>query len=258
MDAIHNFRDFGGYKTQNGTALKKGLLYRSGDLSRATDADLENLSALGIKTVYDLRSEGEIQREPDRIPEAAPFTLFHLPMRPIVEYHGRSLGRLMSLMFGRERRMDYVAVSYQAYREYATNYLPQLRALFQRISNPMNLPALIHCSAGKDRTGVVIALIQLALGVPHQQVVDDYLRSNGNLDTYTEDIFRRLSKLAYFGIPWKKLYAPLFAARADFINAALEGVKEDFGAVEAWLRRGLGLSETDRRALSAVFCDSSR
>ncbi len=256
MDAIYNFRDFGGYKTQNGKKIKKGLLYRSGDLSRATDTDLARLAALGIKTIYDLRSEGEIQREPDRIPESVPYKWFHIPMRPIVEYHGRSLGRLLSLMFGRERRTDYVAVSYQAYREYATNYLPQLRALFQRISNPMNLPALIHCSAGKDRTGVVIGLIQLALGITHKQVVDDYLKSNGNLDTYTEDIFRRLSKLAYFGIPWKKLYTPLFAARADFINAALEQVKVEFGAVDEWLQRGLGFSEKDLLALVKVFCDS--
>jgi protein-tyrosine phosphatase len=256
MDAIHNFRDFGGYKTVNGARLKKGLLYRSGDLSRASDADLDDLSALGIKTVYDLRSETERQREPDRVPEAAPFTVLHLPMRPIVEYHGRSLRRLLSLMFGRERRTDYVALSYQAYREYATDYLPQLKDLFQRISNPLNLPALIHCSAGKDRTGVVIGLIQLALGIPHKQVVGDYLESNGNLDTYTEEIFRRLSKLAYFGIPWKKLYAPLFAARADFINAALEQVKVEFGAVDEWLRRGLGFSEKDTHTLIDVFCDS--
>ena len=163
MESINNFRDFGGYTTQNGTRLKDGLLYRSGDLSKATDADLERIASLGIKTVCDLRSEGERRKEPDRIPAAKPFTFFNIPMHPIVDYHGRSLGRLLSLMFGSERRADYVAASYQAYREYATSYLPQLKALFERISNPENLPLLIHCSAGKDRTGVVASLIQLVL-----------------------------------------------------------------------------------------------
>jgi protein-tyrosine phosphatase len=256
MEAIHNFRDFGGYKIANGTHLKKGLLYRSGDLSQATDADLEYLSALGIKTIYDLRSDEERARQPDRIPAAKPFTFLNIPMRPIVDYHGRSLRRLFSLMFGRERRMDYVAESYKAYREYATSYLPQLKALFQRISHPENLPVLIHCSAGKDRTGVVSSLIQLVLGVSVETAMDDYLKTNGLLDAYTEQIYRKLSKLAYFGVPWK-MYTPLFDARSEYLNAALAQVKEEFGAIDEWFRRGLGFSEKEKKAFLTIFDDAS-
>jgi len=258
MEAINNFRDFGGYRTENGTHIKNGLLYRSGDLSRATDADLEMLHSLGIKTICDLRSEGERKHEPDRLPTAKPVTFFNIPMRPIVDYHGRSLGRLLSLMFGSERRTDYVAVSYQAYREYATRYLPQLKALFNRISDPENLPVLIHCSAGKDRTGVVASLIQLALGVSVETAMDDYLKTNGNLQAYKEDAFQRMSRLGIFGVPWKKLYAPLFAARMDFLNAALDQVKEEFGVVDEWLRRGLGFSEKERLSLVSVLSEPYR
>ena len=256
MEAIHNFRDFGGYPTTSGTHLKKGLLYRSGDLSKATDADLEHLSSLSIKTICDLRSDEERERQPDRIPDAKSFTFFNIPMRPIVDYHARSLLRLFSLMFGRERRTDYIAESYKAYREYATSYLPQLKALFQRISHPENLPVLIHCSAGKDRTGVVSSLIQLVLGVSIDSVMDDYLKTNGLLDSYTEEIFRRLRKLAYFGIPWK-MYAPLFDARSEYLNAALAQVKEEFGAIDEWFRRGLGFSEKDKMAFLTIFNDVS-
>jgi len=252
MELIHNFRDFGGYKTKNGASLKKGLLYRSGDLSKASDSDIDYIASLGIKTVCDLRSEFERQKEPDRTPIAAPFTFFNIPMRPIVDYHGRSLRRLFSLMFGSERKMDYIAESYQAYREYATNYLPQLKALFHRISNPENLPVLIHCSAGKDRTGVVSSLIQLVLGVPLETVMEDYLKTNENLDAYTQEIFQRLSKLAYFGVPWR-MYAPLFDARSDYLSAALNQVKEEFGVIDHWIRRGLGFSEKEQAALAAVL-----
>lgn len=233
------------------------MLYRSGDLSRATDTDLEHIASLGIKTVCDLRSEGERVHEPDRIPVAKPFTFFNIPMRPIVDYHGRSFGRLFSLMFGSERRRDYVAESYQAYREYATHYLPQLKALFQRISDPENLPLLIHCSAGKDRTGVVASLIQLVLGVPFETAIDDYLKTNGNLRAYKEDAFRRLSKLGYFGVPWKKLYVPLFDARAEFLNAAIEQIKKEFGAVDEWFRSGLGFSEIEKKNIQSMFKDVS-
>lgn len=256
MEAINNFRDFGGYRTKNGSRLKKGTLYRSGDLSKATDADLERIHAFGIKTICDLRSEGERKHEPDRVPAVHPFTFFNIPMRPIVDYHGRSLGRLLSLMFGSERRRDYVAESYQAYRDYATRYLPQLKALFQRISDPENLPVLIHCSAGKDRTGVVSSLIQLVLGVPFETVMDDYLKTNWHLNAYKEDVFRRLSRLGLFGIPWKELYAPLFAARTDFLNAALEQIREEFGAIDDWFRRGLGLSEKDQLTLASILIEN--
>jgi protein-tyrosine phosphatase len=252
MEAIHNFRDFGGYKTQNGARLKKGLLYRSGDLSRATDADLEHISSLGIKTICDLRSERERRMEPDRTLQAAPFTFFNIPMRPIIEYHGRSVRRLLSLMFGRERRIDYIAESHKAYREYATNYLPQLKELFCRISNPENLPVLIHCSAGKDRTGVVSSLIQLVLGVSVETALDDYLKTNDNLGTYTEEIFRRISKLSYFGVPWK-IFMPLFDARSEYLRAAFAQVKEEFGVIDEWFQRGLGFSPEEHVALLAEF-----
>ncbi len=252
MDNIPNFRDFGGYQTQGGAWLKKGLLYRSGKLAGATDADLERLSALQIKTICDLRSEREKQEEPDRFPNVVPTTFFNIPMRPIVDYHARSWGRLFSLMFGEERKIDYIAESYKAYREYATGYLPQLKALFERISNPDNLPLLIHCSAGKDRTGVVSSLIQQILGVPVDTVMDDYLKTNGNLSVYTAEIVRRLKRLAYFGVPWK-MYMPLLDARSDFLNAAFTQVKEEFGVFDEWARSGIDFSEKEQNAFSEIF-----
>lgn len=254
MESIHNFRDFGGYTTQDGTKLPKGLLYRSGDLSKASDEDLECIANLGIKTICDLRSVQERESQPDRVPAAKPVTFFHIPMRPIVDYHARSLRRLLSLMFGQERRTDYIAESYKAYREYATSYLPQLKALFQHMSCPENLPVLIHCSAGKDRTGVVSSLIQLVLGVSFNTVMEDYLKTNGLLDLYNAEIYRRLRKLAYFGVPWK-MYKPLFDARADYLNEAIKQIKQEFGAIDEWFRRGLGFSEREQMEFVSVFKD---
>ena len=259
MEAIHNFRDFGGYETQTGECVRQGLLFRSGDLSRATDADLERLAALGIKTICDLRSDVERQQKPDRVLEIVSdglvktFTFVNVPMRPIVDYHARSLQRLLSVMFGRERRTNYVAESYKAYREYATSYLPQLKAFFRHIANPENLPVLIHCSAGKDRTGVVSGLIQRVLGVPFETVLDDYLKTNELLDAYTAEIYRQLRRLAYFGVPWKRMYLPLFDARTDYLQAAFDQVKDEFGAVDEWFRRGLGFSEKEQLTFQAVF-----
>ncbi len=254
MHSIHNFRDFGGYATQNGTRLKKGLLYRSGDLSKATPADLERLSALGIKTICDLRSEHERLVEPDRFPDVEPVTFFNIPMRPIIDYHARSLRRLFSLMFGRERRMDYVAESHKAYREYATEYRPQLKSLFQRISSPENLPVLIHCSAGKDRTGVVSSLIQQMLGVSPEAAMDDYLQTNDNLGAYTEEIVERLKKLAYFGVPWK-MYMPLFDARIDYLESTFEQIKKEFGTIGDFARSGLKLLDDDISRLANVLLE---
>jgi len=252
MEAIHNFRDFGGYQTKNGAQIKKGLLYRSGSLDKATNADLDELATLGLKTICDLRSEQERLKEPDRIPDISPITFFNISMRPIVDYHSRSLKRLGSLMFGAERKTDYIAESYKAYRDYATGYLPQLKALFKRISNPENLPVLIHCSAGKDRTGVVSSLIQQMLGVPLDVAMDDYLITNQHMDEYNVNVMRQLSKLAYFGVPWK-MYLPLFEARRDYLNAAFSQVKEEFGALDNWMRNGLKFFEKDHAQLAEVL-----
>ncbi|MBT3337475.1 MAG: tyrosine-protein phosphatase [Anaerolineae bacterium] len=252
MEAISNFRDFGGYKTQNGKSLKKGLLYRSGSLWKATSDDLDKLAALGIKTICDLRSEQERRMEPDRIPDVEPITFFNISMRPIVDYHSRSLKRLFSLMFGHERKIDYIEESRKAYRDYATGYLPQFKALLERISNPENLPVLIHCSAGKDRTGVVASLIQQMLGVPPETAMDDYLKTNDNMDQYNADVMQQLSKLAYFGVPWK-MFVPLFDARRDYLNAAYTQVKEEFGALDGWMRKGLSFLERDHSALTKTL-----
>jgi protein-tyrosine phosphatase len=256
MELIHNFRDFGGYPTENGRRLKRGLLYRSGHLHRATGEDLATFSRLGIKTICDLRSVGERQREPDRVPDVEAVTFFNVPMRPIVEYHARSLKRLYSLMFGEERKRDYIAESYAAYRSYAVGYLPQMKAFFQHISNPEHLPVLIHCSAGKDRTGVLVGLIQQFLGVSFDAVMDDYLKTEELLGSYKEEIMARLKPLSYFGIPWRRMYMPLFDARRDYLLAAFEQVKEEFGAIQAWLRRGVGLPKDDEGALRELLLEA--
>jgi protein-tyrosine phosphatase len=129
--------------------------------------------------------------------------------------------------------------------------------LFHRISSPENLPVLIHCSAGKDRTGVVSSLIQLVLGVSIETVMDDYLKTNDHLGTYNEEILQRISKLSYFGVPWK-MFAPLFEARSDYLNAALAQVKEEFGAIDKWFQQGLGFSQAEQAALLAVFNDGPK
>lgn len=256
MELIHNFRDFGGYPTENGGRVKRGFLYRSGHLHRATDGDLAAFSCLGIKTICDLRSTGERQREPDRVPDAEAVTFFNIPMHPIVEYHARSLKRLYSLMFGEERKRDYIAESYAAYRAYAVGYLPQIKALLAYISDPAHLPILIHCSAGKDRTGVLAGLIQQILGVSFDAVMDDYLKTEEHLGSYKEEIMARLKPLGYFGIPWRRMYMPLFDARRDYLLAAFEQVKEEFGSVQAWLRRGVGLSQGDEGKLRALLTEA--
>ena len=155
-------------------------------------------------------------------------------------------------MFGHERKIDYIEESRKAYRDYATGYLPQFKALLERISNPENLPVLIHCSAGKDRTGVVASLIQQMLGVPPETAMDDYLKTNDNMDQYNADVMQQLSKLAYFGVPWK-MFVPLFDARRDYLNAAYTQVKEEFGALDGWMRKGLSFLERDHSALTKTL-----
>ena len=160
MKTIHNFRDFGGYSTQNGLRIRQGLLYRSGNLAHASEQDLTAIASLGIKTIFDLRIAAEIINDPDKIPVHAKIKAFNIPRQPIRESESRSIKQLLSMMFGKECKIDYLQLAKTMYQSYAIDTLDEFSTILKMIGNSDNLPILVHCTVGKDRTGVVVSIIQ--------------------------------------------------------------------------------------------------
>jgi len=160
-----NFRDIGGYPTGNGGRTRWGAVYRSDSLSFLTPDDLPAFDALGIKAIYDLRRSREIALHP------GPREHVHieLPNRNPLDD-----GEPAALVTRRDGERWLLA----DYRGMLASAAATFGELFSRLAEPGRLPAVIHCLGGKDRTGLTVALLLTALGVPRQMVLDDYQLTN--------------------------------------------------------------------------------
>ena len=121
--------------------------------------------------------------------------------------------------------------------------------MLRRLAQPENLPTLVHCTAGKDRTGFASALVLLALGVPEETVMEDYLRTNLHLGS--------LRRLVLF-VPLYSFFRtesqdilPLIEARPEYLQASLDAIAENYGSVDAYLEAALGVGPELRANLRA-------
>ncbi len=231
--------------------MRRGLLFRSGSLGRATDADLGELAALGIRTVIDLRTPLEQSRSPDR---KLGEQYIHIPIKTSMVNEDGPLELMRSLLSGEIRRLDFAALAAQSYREMATIFRPEMSQVVRLAADPKNLPILIHCTAGKDRTGYACGLIQALIEVPRQVILWDYLRSNDLLGGYRGAMLRRLRIFTLFGAPRAK-FLPVFEVRQAYLDAAFEQIERDFGTIQDYARTGLGLSEDVIRSLEGNLVD---
>lgn len=163
LDAVHNFRDMGGYDTADGRTTRWGMLYRADGLYRLTDADLEVVAALGLRTVIDLRTPNELD-ERGRFPfEKHPVDFHHLS---VIDATWQSTAAPAY-----DTDAEFLT---WAYRQMRAQGGPRFVAAINVLARPDALPAVFHCAAGKDRTGLLAALLLGALGVSHDQIVADY------------------------------------------------------------------------------------
>jgi protein-tyrosine phosphatase len=239
-----NFRDLGGYETSDGRTIRWNRLYRTSDLSKLTRSDLEYLSQFDVKLVCDFRSDRERTASPDRTIDNAP-EILDLPVDqegvdPELLQTKIRTGGLVALTIEQTMR--------EAYRAFVTDYSEEWTAMFQRLAREENLPTVVHCTAGKDRTGFASALVLFALGVPEETVFEDYLSTN----YYQQDFFR-------FVLRWIPLYSffrtdpedmlPLIEARREYLQVALDEMVARYGSVDAYLEQALGVDAEMRAKL---------
>ena len=165
FDGCVNFRDLGGYRTRDGYRTGWRRLFRADGLHRLSDDDHRRLIELGVSTVIDLRTVDEAEQR-GRFPvEQVPVRFVDLPLTDVLP----STEEMPSW-----RESSYVA---QRYVEMVDQGAPALSRAFEVLGSDGSLPAVFHCSAGKDRTGVLSALILAFVGVPDQTIVEDYALS---------------------------------------------------------------------------------
>ena len=257
LAAAPNFRDFGGRATRDGRRVRRGRLFRSELLLGLTPRDLHTLASLDIGLVCDLRSPGERARMSNEWPEGSAPELLAMDIDEEMSavQPDKWTRRLADPGFSAARAH---APLIDNYRRMPASYAGDLRALFERLSQPNPPNALVHCAAGKDRTGFVSAMILSAVGVTQEGVLEDYL-ATGELFTYERLIATRLRTILHGAELPEYAYASLrVLASVDlaFIDAALDTVRTRFGGIEAYLERECGLDAARREGLQEGLLES--
>jgi protein-tyrosine phosphatase len=227
-----NFRDLGGYRTAGGGRVRWGLVYRSASLHRLTAADLTTLGRLGLRVVYDLRGEEERERAPSVLPDDVRCELL-----PIGGSAAKTKELTDLVLAGRlsEVPPDFLARIYDAMVDAAATTFGRL---LTGLADPDGVPALFHCHAGKDRTGIVAALLLSLLGVGEDAVLDDYQLSGIH---YTEHQLAAVqAKLAGTGVDVER-YRAVFGTPRDAMATVLATLRERHGSVEAYLHDEAGV-----------------
>ena len=249
LEGVENFRDYGDYPTASGRRLRKGRLYRSASHGRATDADLEAIEALELAVIVDLRRPGERERDPARRPAGFAGQL-------IVNDEGESDAEDPWWTFVKSSDL-----SPQAFHGYLINYYreaphkPRHIDLFSRYFQALaeaDGPVLIHCAAGKDRTGVLAALTHHLAGVHRDDILEDYLLTNN-----PERIAARAPMVAQVIKETTGRTATDAAIRAaigveaEYLAEAFAAIEAAHGSVDAYLRGPLGVDDALIEALEA-------
>lgn len=214
LGSVSNFRDVagntdGGYVTADGGHLQRGVFFRSNGLDKASDADLQTLTSLGVADIYDLRGDSEISNPmvggPDKIPAGAEYT--HLP----IEFG--DLTSLAKTITTPEEGREFLR---ETNRSFVTDAAK--RATFGQLLTSLATEdgaQLFHCSSGKDRTGWTAMLLQTIAGLPQQTIMDDYLLSN----TYLEQSNKKTLGLIGLTLGQKAAtnLAPVVAVEASYL-----------------------------------------
>lgn len=250
LSCCDNFRDLGGYRTADGRRLRWNRLYRADDLSKLSRGDLEYLSQLEVKLVCDFRSNSEREASPDREIEAT--ERLSLPVDP-QGVDPREMQR--KIRTGGLVALGVKQTMIDAYRAFVTDYSEQWSTMFERLAQSDNLPTVVHCTAGKDRTGFASALVLLALGVPVETVFEDYLLTNYYQQNFMRSVLRWVPLYSFFRTDPNDLL-PLLLAKREYLQASIDTMVEIHGSIDGYLEGALGMTAERRAQLATQLLDT--
>lgn len=245
LNGVLNFRDFGAYETEDGGRVEKGLLFRSAHFAETTTDDEAALNALGVGLVVDLRRPEEREMEPNRWPGQGVRVLTNdegLVAPPPHE----------AVATGNEWSVSSVdRYMIHAYETYP--FEPRYVALFSGFLKGLAAdarPAVIHCAAGKDRTGSLAALTLRLLGVPEDAVMADYLLTNtaSNLEARIPRMRERLFT-RYGAKPSDEALRRMMGVQEDYLGAYFGAIEGRFDRLSDYAESVLQLTKAEQTAI---------
>lgn len=242
LDGPGNFRDLGGYPTRDGGKVRWGTVFRSDAPHRLSPADLRLIESLDLRIAYDLRTDEERQRTPSMLPDSVRRQV--LPIGGGAAHTRANYGSLRE--HPENIPEDFLP---RLYRALAEDAAPVFGQLLTSLAAPGSVPALIHCTAGKDRTGVAVALLLSVLDVDQTTILDDYVLSATH---FTERSMARLAARIPDAADRERYRAVLGAPR-HAMRELLSTLREQYGGVTEYLITAAGLeSETIARLRSLL------
>lgn len=246
LEGADNLRDIGGFDASGG-AVRWGSVYRSDSLSSLTDADVARIAELRLAEAIDFRDQSEIDGTgKDRLPAGVEGD--HIEILDLAGADAGSFVKAMSGegsagltdMLGDGAAAKYMEQTYVKFVRQSRAHKGFGRAVTLVANTPDDMSALYHCHSGKDRTGWMTAIVLSLVGVDRDVIYEDYLSSNDYLRQSNEKLF---AKLAEAGID-ADLFRPVMEQSRDYLDASFQAVAEDFGDMEGYATKALGLSAT--------------
>lgn len=235
-DACYNARDLGGYPTESGGQIRLGALLRSDNLCRLTPAGQQQLRDYGVRTIVDIRSPYELHKDPNPFAvqqgrDAVP-RYINLPLLDEADEEGKEVMKSAGSMQG-----EYTVI--------LDRYRARMAAIIKAVAAAEGEGGvLVHCHAGKDRTGMVVALLLSLAGVPRSIIADDYAASNLYLqpiyDAWISAQPRTDEEVTRFG-GW-------FFQQPETMLGVLDYLDRQYGGVEAYLL-GAGVTPEEIAAI---------
>lgn len=240
LSANVNFRDIGGYKTNSGKQVKWNMIYRSAEINKLTEADLNELEKRKINFDFDFRGLEESKKAPDILWKNVQYIRCGAGSESTFNWI-QSLKNIKdgdSLMLSFYTKIDSFGIKY--------------KPLFIHLLNQNdNEATLYHCSAGKDRTGIATAFILYSLDVPEETIFEDYEATN----YYRENENKKMQQMmSQSGID-KNVVASMMLAKRNYLKATFQEIIKQYGSLDNFLEKELGISSKEKEILKKKFLE---
>jgi protein-tyrosine phosphatase len=257
LKSLPNCRDLGGYKTKDSLTIKRGLLYRCSQLYKVSEEDKKKLEALKLKTDFDLRTAREREAKPDEISSTTKNISLDMLADASEEAYikidevSRDPKRVSRVAGGGTAEVE--TAMKQIYCDMVT--LPSskkaLSEFLSALAKPSSAPALFHCSSGKDRTGWATAVLLTVLGVPKEQIIKDFEKSNDYILPAQKTVIENFVKAG--GEPG--IMPAILGVKAIYLEAAFAEATRVFGSMDRYLTEGLGIDAVKQKAIRDAYLE---
>ena len=240
FDDVQNFRDIGGYVTNDGRTVKWGKIFRAGDFSHISKLDDEQLEKLNLKTVIDLRAKKTQQNISDILKTPHRYELY------ISGIYNDSISE--KVLENKFLKGDALIYMQDAYRSILIEHTKQYSDFFDYLTNEENYPLVFHCSLGKDQSGIASFLLLRALDVPVDIAEEDYVLSNRGVNR--RKIIKDPSHLSEVQ---QQIFTMLTSTDISYLRYALACARKEEGSIDDFMTKRLNLTQEKRKKLKDIL-----